>query len=180
VKGELDGAVVGALYGTPAQQRGLTLYKYIDEITGNFVCCRIIVPVDYAKANRDQYIGFLAAHIRAYKVFITDPERTIAIGRKYLPDVEEAVLRRELYENGHLGLHPDPESDRIRDYYQALIDIGYCQGPLERIKPFIDTSFYEEALNRVISQYPEDPFYQRMKIYFKEINDGILNNETSA
>jgi NitT/TauT family transport system substrate-binding protein len=179
VKGELDGAVVVGIYRTVGQERGLTLYKNIDDLFGHFVCCRAIAFPDHVEANREQYVGYLTAQIKAYKIFITDPERTIAIGRKHLPDVEEAVLRRELYEVGHLDIHPDPESDRIRDFYQALIDIGYCEGPIERIEPYIDISIYKDAIDRVLSQYPNDPFYLEMKKHFEELNDGIQHNETT-
>lgn len=179
MKGELDGAVVVGIYRTAGQDRGLTLYQNIDDLFGHFVCCRVIVSADHVRANRDQYVSYLAAHIKAYRVFITDPERTIAIGRKYLSDIDEAVLRRELYEVGHLDIHPDPEGDRIRDFYQALIDIGYCKGPLERIEPYIDPSIYKDALDRVISQYPDESFYQEMYKHFQELNTGYIHNGTS-
>jgi NitT/TauT family transport system substrate-binding protein len=169
VKGELDAAIVVGVYRKTAQDRGLLLYKHIDELYGSFVCCRIIVEPKDLAANREQFVTLLKNDIKAYKVFKTDPDRTIKHAIKFY-DIEESVLRRELYETPSLGLSPDPESDWIKDFYAELIDFGYCKGPVERLNPFIDTSVYKDALDRVLAENPGDPFYLEVKKHFEEKN----------
>jgi NitT/TauT family transport system substrate-binding protein len=176
VKGELDGAVVVGIYRTVGVERGLTLYQHIDDLFGHFICCRAIGATADIKANRDLYVNYFYGIIKAYKIYATDPEKTLTIGLKHL-EFDEKTLKSQLYELGHFDIHPDPASDRIRDFYQAMIDIGYCKGPVETVNAFIDISIYRDALDKVLAENSGDPFFLEMDNFYREVNTGIPTKE---
>jgi NitT/TauT family transport system substrate-binding protein len=168
-KGEIDVGNIFVLWRYTAEQQGLPVIKHIDELVPNFPCCRISVMKKDLNERRDDYVGFLRSLIRAYKVFTLEHERSLDIIGKY-SDADREILQNQYYDYGHYSLSPDPEKKRILESYKGMVDIGYAEGNDVDIPSHIDTSLYKEALDQILAENPDDPFFLEVKAHFEEHN----------
>jgi NitT/TauT family transport system substrate-binding protein len=168
VKGEVDAAVVGHSELYNAEKLGLKIYKLVGEWMPDVPCCRIVATTDLIKKYRKEYIGFLKSNIRAYKLLITDRAKALEIGTRRL-GMDEDRISKFVYDYGYLSLTPDPGTERIQKFYDVGNKIGYLSKQID-LGPHIDTSLYEEALDEILREYPNDPFYQKLKQEFINYN----------
>jgi NitT/TauT family transport system substrate-binding protein len=167
-KGEVDLAVIGAPFREAAKNQGMEIVYHVDEIAPNYVCCRITTLKENLVENRQHYIDYFKAQIRAYKIFKTDEKKALDYAEKYFT-IDRDILQKELYEIGHISLNPDPSVNSLKELYNRLKLIGVANSNLD-LDEYIDLSVYEEALDSIISENPNDPFYQEMKQYYLENN----------
>jgi NitT/TauT family transport system substrate-binding protein len=169
-KGEVDVAIAGGGGSTryTAIKTGLNLYKHIDDFSPNYVCCRILTTPELIKNKRDAFIAYLAGNIKAYKIYVTDHKKTLDVAIKYY-NVDEERINSELYVIGGRSHHPDPGKKRLSDLYKKAASVEYVTGKGD-LNSHIDTSVYEDALNKVIAENPNDSFYQEMKAVFAQDN----------
>jgi NitT/TauT family transport system substrate-binding protein len=167
-KKTLDLGTTQTTYRSVAEEQGLAIIKHLDELLPDYICCRIFTTQRQIEADRDRFVAFLKANIRAYKFYLTEQEKTVQIAVKYY-NVEESVLRNHLYEYGHISYHPDPLTKRFLELYDQLVQIGYINGGVD-LNKFIDTSMYKEALDQILAEFPDDPIYLDMKKYYEENN----------
>jgi NitT/TauT family transport system substrate-binding protein len=172
-KGEVDAAVITHSSLLNAEQQGLTVFKYIGEWLPDFPCCRMLTTSELLKKYRSQYVGYIKSYIKAYKTYKTNPAKTVEIGVKYFNQDEDRLSK--LYygygqEYGYDSKHPDPAKKRLQNFYNIAAKIGYLKGGAD-LNPHFDTSLYEEALDQVIKEFPNDPFYLEMKQVF--IRDNV-------
>jgi NitT/TauT family transport system substrate-binding protein len=168
-KGEVDGALIAHSNLYNAEKQGLVIVKYIGEELPNLPCCRISVTGDLLKKYRNEYVGFLKAQIRAFKLLETDREKTLEIATNAL-EMDTDRIAKYVYDFGYLSLSPDPAIARMRKMYSIASGIGYLKGD-KSLDEHFDTTVYEDALNQIIKEYPADPFYQKMKQDF--IRDNV-------
>jgi NitT/TauT family transport system substrate-binding protein len=167
-KKTLDLGTTQTTYRSIAEEQGLAIIRHLDELLPDYICCRVFTTRRQLDDDRDRFVAFLKANIRAYKFYLTEPEETLKIAVKYY-NVDESLLKNHLYEYGHIGYHPDPLKNRVLELYDGLVDIGYINGGAD-LESHIDTSLYEEALNQILEDFPGDPVYLDMKKYFEENN----------
>jgi NitT/TauT family transport system substrate-binding protein len=165
-KGELDLGFVAQQNRIVAEKRGLAIAAHLDAIEPDYVCCRLTTTRKNLDENREHFIALLKGNIRAYRFFRNEPAKTLVYAVKYF-QVDEETLNRELYEYGHTGFSPDPGKKLVLDFYDKMTRLGVTQGngPLAEN---IDTSIYEEALNQVLKEYPNDPVFLELKRAFDE------------
>lgn len=162
VSGEVDLGINFLTFRAIAEEQGLvplTHFDGDDEWPG-FVCCRLFTTREDLEANRAEFVKILKANIEAYALIQTDQEATIgyALGENGI-EIEEATLRDQLYEYGHVGISPNPDRKNTSEFYQAMIDIGYVDGNVN-VNDYIDTTLYEEALAQLIEENPDNQIYQ--------------------
>jgi NitT/TauT family transport system substrate-binding protein len=167
-KGEVDAVSVAHSSIYNAEKQGLKIFKYLGEEMVDLPCCRITASTELIKKYRNEYVGFLKSNIRAYKLFKTDNEKALEIAVKHL-EMDEERIRRELfgygYEYGYGNLNPDPGKHRMEELYDICTDIKYLNGGKD-LDEHYDVSLYEDALNAILKEYPNDPFYEEMKQVF--------------
>ena len=163
LKGEVDLGINFLTYRESAEALGLVPVSQLDaeDEWPNYICCRLFTTRDKLEADRDAYVTALEANIKAYELIRTDEEATLAAAKKAY-DIEEDVLRNELYGYGHLGLSPNPDVKNTSEFYQAMVDVGYAEGTVD-IKDYIDASLYEEALDSLLEEDPENEIYLELK-----------------
>ncbi len=167
-KGEVD---IGSLYLTfreTGEQQGLVAVKHLDELWDGFICCRLFTTREKLEANRDAFVKVLKANIKAYNLIQTDRDKTLELAKKDI-DLDESILASQIYDYGHLELSPDPAAKDTTDFYNAMVDIGYAEGNVD-ISQYIDSSLYEEALNELLEEEPDNEVYQALKASFVEKN----------
>jgi NitT/TauT family transport system substrate-binding protein len=167
-KGSIDLGHAPTLWRPIAESQGLRAVLHVDTLVPHFPCCRVSTTSKLLAGRREDYVGFLKALIRAYKVFQEDHERTLAIAGNYYGQDRE-TLETNYYTYGHYTLSPDPERKRILEFYQSMTAVGYAKGTAD-MAAHIDVTLYRDALERLLGEYPAEPFYQAMKRQFEENN----------
>jgi NitT/TauT family transport system substrate-binding protein len=167
-KGEVDAGIVYVLFRKVAENQGLSIITHIDELAPGYTCCRVVTTKKELEANRADFVNFLKGNIKAYRIFKTDPEKTLEYALKHY-DVEQSVLKNEFYDYGHLGLSPDPAKKKILDFYEGMTLIGYAKGSVN-VADYVDSTLYEEALAQVLKESPNDPVFLELKKEFDAFN----------
>lgn len=167
-KGEIDVGNVFTFWRQTAHNQGLPAVFHVDEVSPNFPCCRISTMRDKLNERREDYVAFLKGLIRAYKYFNEEQEKSLDILRKYY-DADREVLKNVYYDYGHYTISPDPERERVLEYYRGMTAVGYAKGEGD-IPSHVDSSLYRDALNQVLAENPGDAFFGEMKRHFDENN----------
>jgi NitT/TauT family transport system substrate-binding protein len=167
-KGELDVGNIFTFWRSVAEKQGLPVFLHIDDLTSDFPCCRITTSAKNIKQKRDDYVAFLKALIRAYKVFTLEHEKTLDITSKYF-DADRELLETVYYTYGHYLFNPDPDRERVLEFYRSMVAIGYAKGEGD-IPSHVDSSLYRDALNQILAEYPDDSFFREVKKHFDANN----------
>jgi NitT/TauT family transport system substrate-binding protein len=168
-KGVVDAGLLWPPHFSLAEKHsGLKVAHYLEEFYPKYTCCRIVAPTAKLNADKETYRRFLAALIRAYRFYKTNPEETIQIYTKALK-IDEDIIRNETYVKKVAESNPDPLRKGILDFWQHVRDAGYIPQDYP-IDKHIDPSIYKQALNSVIKKNPKDKVYQEMLAFYNKNN----------
>ena len=168
-KGEVDVGNVATNMRDTAHEQGLVSAMHVDELAPNFICCRLITTRKALAERRTDFVHYLRAELKAYRLLKTDRDKTIPLVGKSV-EVGDKILQSQLYDYGHFDVSPDPTKKRIEDYFESMKAIGYIEGKVD-IDDHIDTSLYREALGSLLEEEPDDPIWNKLKQEYIE-NDG--------
>ncbi len=169
-KGEVDLGINFLSFRESAEKLGLTPVSQLDaeDEWPGYICCRIFTTREKLEANRDAYVAAIKANIKAYELIQTDHEAALEAAGKGM-EIEEEVLEDEVYNYGHLGLSPNPDKKNTAEFYDAMVEVGYADGAVN-IEDYIDTSVYEDALNELLEEDPDNEVYQTLLEESNETN----------
>ncbi|MBU5613244.1 ABC transporter substrate-binding protein [Geomonas azotofigens] len=168
-KGAVDaGLVFPPHFSLAEKNHGLKVAHYIEDFYPDYTCCRIVAPTAQVKANPDTYRRFLAALIRAYRFYKTNPDETVKIYTRALK-IDEDIIRNETYVKRVAESNPDPLRKGILDFWQHIRDAGYITQDYP-IDQHINTALYKQALDSIVKREPKDKVYQQMLAFYKKNN----------
>lgn len=168
-KGAVDAGLVYPPHFSLAEKNyGLKVAHYIEDFYPDYTCCRIVAHTKQVNADPETYRKFLAALIRAYRFYKTNPDETVKIYARALK-IDEDIIRNETYVKKVADSNPDPLRKGILDFWQHIRDAGYIAQdyPLDK---HINTTIYKQALDGVIRKSPKDKIYQQMLAFYKKNN----------
>lgn len=166
-KGAVDAGLLWPPHFSLAEKNsGLKVAHYLEEYYPKYTCCRIVAPTAKLNADKDTYRRFLAALIRAYRFYKTNPEETVRIYTKSLK-IDEGIVRNETYVKKVSESNPDPLRKGILDFWQHIREAGYIPQDYP-IDKHINTDIYKQALDSVIKKNPKDKVYQQMLSFYKK------------
>lgn len=169
LKGEVDAGIVFSPHFTLAEKRGLKVAHFIDDFYPNYTCCRLTANTPDFNARPGQYQKFLAALIRAYHVYRTEPEETVRIFTAALK-IDEDVIRKDTYTRKVFESNPDPLKNGTLDFWQAMVDAEYVSNKTYPVQKHLNTTVYKAALDSVIARAPKDKIYAEMAAFYKANN----------
>lgn len=170
-KGEADVGFLPVEYANSFKDIGVSIVMEVGEISPLYVCCRQVTSAAKLEEKRDAFVKFTKANLRAYEFFEDEANRdeVVKILADYSGQTEDYVYNYFFVNRTVLTL--DPNSKGVETFYDSLKDSGYFDGGTDvDIKDHIDTSVYEEALNEIIEEYPDDTFFQEQKDIFEQYN----------
>lgn len=176
-KGELDAGNVQANLRDTAHQSGLVSALHIDDLSPDFICCRIITTPANLQARRADFVKFLRAQLKAYRLIHTDEEKALPLIHQSI-EVDPVVLKSQVFEDEHLGLNPDPAKLRVEEFYDSMKRVGYIEGNVN-IDDHIDATLYQEALASLLAEEPDDPTWNALKAEYIK-NDGPWPDEKAG
>lgn len=169
--GKVDAGLSGTAHLTKTLKLGLTPALWINDINGSAVCCRVTVRGEISDEDAVAYKKFLKGLIRAERTKIETPEKNLeaSLGRfKNLP--EETV--DEIVNEPHLHNTADPNKKETLEVWERMKAIGYVDEVGQQIdmNDYLNVTFYEQALNELIEENPNDEYYQKQLETFKKQN----------
>ncbi|QEM68745.1 ABC transporter substrate-binding protein [Geobacter sp. FeAm09] len=166
-KGAVDAGLLWPPHFSLAEKNsGLKVAHYLEEFYPKYTCCRIIAPTAKLNADKETYRRFLAAMIRAYRFYKTNPDETVRIYTKSLK-IDEDIVRNETYVKKVAESNPDPLRKGILDFWKHIREAGYIPQDYP-IDKHINTDIYKQALDSVIKKNPKDKVYQQMLSFYKK------------
>jgi len=164
-KGSVDAGIVWTPFIKLGEKQGLEIVKYSGELVKMHTCCRQVALSSNIKENKENFVKFMAALIKAYKFYLENQDETVDIISKYAK-TDKDIIKEETY-GGHIYSIPDPDKEGVVKFWDLINKSGYITSDLN-IEDYIDTSIYKLALEDVLKEYPDDEVYKKLKTDFKE------------
>lgn len=172
-KGQVDIGFINFEYQNAARDLGLTILFPMTHMYPNYVCCRQTAYSKSLDTKREAHVAYLRAQIRAYKDYVEQPDAIVSLLAK-ASSQEEDYVRSLLYStewNGGRTYHPDPDSKRIKEVWDTLIQYRYIPSDVP-FEDAVDCTIYRDALREILARYPDDPLYQKLAGDFPVNNPG--------
>ena len=168
-KGEADAGFVNSGFGQNAKAQGLTVPFLVGEYAPNAVCCRQTALKSNVEKNRDAYVRFEIANLRAMMLMLTDEETTVSKLTAY-SGLDEQYVRNCIYD-GVMKISMDPAAKRVQEFYEVMQANGDIPADSEYdMNDHVDATIYYDALTAVMERYPTFSGWQDMMDAYKENN----------
>ncbi len=161
---DIDAAILYAPYRILAEDEGYTIFSNSGDVDGfhEHVCCRQAALTSEIEKNPDTYKAFLRALIKAYKFYKEDHEKSIDDIAVYV-DVDKELLKADTYDYDEEIANPDPDIANMTSFYEALVDLDFVKQ--FDIEKSLTSDLYEQALNEIIEENPDDEVYKNLAEY---------------
>ena len=165
LKGEVDAGIVFSPHFSLAEKRGLSVAHFIADFHPDYTCCRLTANTADFNARKEEYGKFLAALIRAYRFYRTNPDETVRIFTDALK-IDEDVIRKDTYTRKVFDSHPDPLKKGTLEFWKSMIDSEYVTNTSYPVEKHIDTAVYKAALDRIVAGEPGDKIYAELVDFY--------------
>ena len=178
-KGNADLAFVNSGFGYNAEQQGLEKVFWVADFYPNNVCCRQTTSQKTFEEKTESLIRFEMANLRAYAFAYGNNDANKEEVIKKLANysgLENDYVEYSIY-SGVMKYELDPATDRVRDFYQVMENIGEINPSNDiNIDNHMDISIYQEALERLCKQYPEEQVYSDLFSTISEHNSVLTES----
>lgn len=169
LKGEADVGFVNSGFGQNARTQGLEVPFLVGEYAPNAVCCRQTALKSNVEANRDAYVRFEIANLRAMMLMLTDKETTIAKLVEF-SGLDEQYVYNCIYD-GVMKISMDPSANRVQEFYEIMQANGDIAADSEYdMTDHVDSGIYYDALTTVMERYPDFDGWTAMMEAYEENN----------
>lgn len=166
-KGAADAGIVWTPFEEMAKAQGLEVVDYLSKYMDSHVCCRVVVVEEILKQKREAFVRYVKALIRAYDFYTNHQDETVDIIAKYVK-LDKELIKNSTY-SGHIHSIPDPDKKRFAEFWEAMKKAGYIESDLD-INQFVDPSIYQEALQALRAEQPDNPTYIQLEKDFSANN----------
>jgi len=163
--GKVDAGIVWLPYQQVAEAQGLKVVQYSDSFYPGHPCCRFVATSESLDEDRDTYVKFEKALIKAYDYIKTNPDESVADVHKYV-DFDKTIISDSIFSE-HFDYSPDPNKKAIEQWWVMMNTIGYLDSDKD-IDQHIDASVYKQALDELIAESPDNENYKKLLEFYKE------------
>jgi len=147
---------------------GLKIVTWTNDLDPMHVCCRPVSKTVLLADKPDLVVSFLRAWIKAERFLVTNPEECVPINAKYLK-LDEEYAREMLLETNQI-FESDPKTNGVRYMWKLLGDLKYAETGGIEIERHLNSVLYEQALNTLASEKPNDETCSMFKERFVRYN----------
>lgn len=160
----IDACSVYSPYASLAKASGYEVVYYDADIElfKNLPCCRQVATDAQIAEAPNTYKAFERAMIHAYHFSQEDHDKTIEDVSKYI-DIDKDYIDTEIY-GGYSTSSPDPDKQGTVSLKESAVSAGFVED--YDIESHYNTQIFENALNKVIEDNPDDEIYQQLKEHF--------------
>ena len=152
-----------------ATEAGLVAVAWSNDLLPGHVCCRVVAQGPELEKKRDAYKRFIKALIKAERIKEQDPEVTVKASLPYLKLDEDTV--REIVLEPHQDNYSDPNKNAVVKMWDSMRKIGYIPADVPvQLENHINVDLYREAITELLEEYPDDPFFLKVKERFEQQN----------
>ncbi|KAB2494602.1 transporter substrate-binding domain-containing protein [Priestia endophytica] len=168
--GKVDVGLSNTGHLTKTEQIGLKPIFWSNDLSQNDLCCRVTVRGNISSDKDVAYKKFMKALIKAERVKLENPKKNLEASKptfKQLP--EERV--NEIVNEKHLINSADPNKKEVVNTWGKMQDIGYIKD-VDNIDldDHFNLSMYEEAIDELIKENPNDDYYKKVLKRFNKQN----------
>ncbi len=163
-----DGGIIWIPHEILAQEQGLVVASYTAQYYDNHPCCRVALKTSTLNQDRDTYVKFEKGLIQAYKFFSENQNKSVDDIQKYV-NIDKEAIRQSTWSD-YFYASPDPNKNGVVEYYQMMKDSGYITTDV-KVEDHIDTTIYKQALDEIITENPDDQFYQKLLVDYRLMNE---------
>lgn len=162
----IDAASVYSPYASLAEGAGYEIvYRCSEEeLLKNQPCCRQVASTAALTEYPNSYNAFERAIIKAYKFSQENEDDTVSDIKQYI-DIDEDYIRTEVY-GGYGTSNPDPDKQATTELKDSIVELGYTED--YDIDALYNTSIYENALESIIAENPDDELYLSLLEHFEQ------------
>jgi NitT/TauT family transport system substrate-binding protein len=164
-KGSVDAGIVWTPYVEMAKAQGLEAVTYSGDLLKEHPCCRQVALSSAIKESPEKYEKFMTALIKAYDFYKTNQDETVDIISKYV-QIDTTLIQQETY-GGHIFSIPDPNKEGVIEFWNFMNKIGYIESDVS-IENHINIDIYRNALDGLVSKFPENETYKDLKAHFDQ------------
>jgi NitT/TauT family transport system substrate-binding protein len=134
----------------------------LSQLNLNLPCCRQVVTRDNLKRNREKYVRYERAVIRAQRYLTEHPDESIEILAKFL-NMSPAVVR-SIFQRPGFALYSNPNVKGSKVFADTMAQrLGKAK--VGDVRESIDTTVYEEALLGLAKEDPSPAYNQMIARY---------------
>ncbi|MDR2795629.1 MAG: ABC transporter substrate-binding protein [Spirochaetaceae bacterium] len=166
--GKVDVGVGSTAITVQIRDAGLAVPLYTTDLFPHHPCCRVVTTETALKNKRPALVAFIKALLLAEKKFNEDPEAGVQANVHQQNFTEQNA--RDITFAPHVELAIDPNTKAIVGMFERMKAINYLD-PETKVDPYavIDTSLYQEALERVKKEAPS-PYWDTLSARFVDQN----------
>lgn len=166
---KVDVAFASTGFLTKAKQSGLTPVAWSNDVQPGHVCCRAVSRGDLSKAESVAYKKFLKGIIQAERVKLESPEKAVEASKERF-NLDDATVN-EIVNEEHLHNSADPNKKQVVKLWEQMKDLGYLNEDNEvDLNEHINLTLYEDALDELIKENPDDDYYKKALDRYNEQN----------
>ncbi len=168
--GKVDVAVAANSVYPKALEAGLVAIGWSNDLNPGHVCCRVVTRTELLDdEDGEAYKRFLKALIRAERTKVESPEKAVAAAKPHFKFDDETIDQIVNEEHSHYSA--DPNQNGVLKMWEQMQEIGYVEDVEEiQLNEYINIHLFEEALNELAKEHPDDPYYKEQQTKFKEQN----------
>ena len=157
-----DVGFVNSGFELNAQIQGLAVPFPVAKYAPDAPCCRQTASRAAVERDREPYVRFQVANLRAMKTMLEDPSLTVETLAAYSGQNPNYV-KYCIYDSA-MKISMDPRKSRVVEFYQTMKDNGDIRADTPfRMEDAVDDTIYEEALARLLKRYPGNEHLIRMQ-----------------
>ncbi|MDR1922132.1 MAG: ABC transporter substrate-binding protein [Candidatus Adiutrix sp.] len=166
--GQADFGSVSTGFEVQINQSGMKVVMWPDELWPNHSCCRMLAKTDWMNNNPEALKKLLRAYIRAEKDMRSNMPRVVELVMAKLDMTRE--IAESFLLSPHILYEADPYKNSVVKMWEKMRGFGYLVDPAMDINDHINTAIYKSALDSLLAEYPDEPFYKDKLALFNEHN----------
>lgn len=168
--GKVDVAVSANSFYAQAVDMGLEAVAWSNDLQDGHVCCRVVTRTELlSEHDGEAYKRFLKALIRAERIKGEDPQVAVSAAKEYMKVDDEVISA--IVNEPHSNYSSDPSKEKVSQMWEQMKEIGYVENVDDiNINDYVNIDLYEQALNELIEEHPQDQYYKDQLVRFNEQN----------
>lgn len=167
--GKVDVAFSSTGFKAKAEQVGLTPVAWSNDVQPGHVCCRVVSRGNLTDDEAVAYKKFVKGIIQAERVKAETPERAVEVSRDRLK-VDDATINEIVNEEHNIN-SADPNKHQVVKMWEQMKELGYInEDKGVDLNEHFNLTFYEEALDELIKENPDDEYYKKILDRYNQQN----------
>jgi len=168
--GQCDFGAVSTGFEPQINESGMRVVLWPDELWPNHSCCRMLSQTEWMGKNPKTLKKLLRAYLRAERDMQSPGgmDTVVKLTMKEL-DMPEGLVR-SFVQSPHLIYEADPYKNSVVTMWKKMQSFGYIKDPDVNIDDHLNTAIYKSALDSLLVEYPNDPFFKKKLEMFNQYN----------